>query len=105
MELVFAAISLVLSLVAGGVSVLLFLHKEDIHDVKSKIRGCELELADVVDRLSVWQRRDAARNRKVAGEPADVNGGLFPDQHVGGSGGSMGKAQLRAVARSRGLVK
>lgn len=105
MELVFAAISLVLSLVAGGVSVLLFLHKEDIHDVKSKIRGCELELADVVDRLSVWQRRDAARNRKVPGEPSNESGGLFPDQHVGGNGGSMGKAQLRAVARSRGLVK
>jgi hypothetical protein len=96
---------LVLSLVAGGVSVLLFLHKEDIHDVKSKIRGVELELADITDRLSVWQRRDAARNRKVASEPSDVNGGLFPDQHSGGTGGAMAKAQLRAVARSRGLVK
>ena len=105
MELVFAAVSLVLSLVAGAVSVLLFLHKENIHDVRSKIRGCELELADIADRLSVWQRRDAARNRKVAGEPADVTGGLFPDQYSGGNGGPMGKAQLRAVARSRGLVK
>jgi len=105
MELVFAAISLVLSLIAGGISVLLFLHKEDIHAIQSKVRGCELELADIADRLSVWQRRDAARNRKVAGEPADVNGGLFPDQHVGGNSGDVGKARLRAVARSRGLVK
>jgi hypothetical protein len=105
MELVFAAVSLVLSLVAGGVSVLLFLHKEDIHDVKSKIRGVELELADITDRLSVWQRRDAARNRKVAGESADVTGGLFPDQHVGGNSGDVGKGRLRAVARSRGLIK
>lgn len=105
MELVFAAISLVLSLVAGGVSVLLFLHKEDIHDVKSKLRGCELELADIADRLSVWQRRDAARNRKVVGESSNVDGGLFPDQHVGGVGADMGKTRLRAVARSRGLIK
>lgn len=105
MELVFAAISLVLSLVAGGVSVLLFLHKEDIHDVKSKLRGCELELADIADRLSVWQRRDAARNRKVPGEPTDEQRGLFADQHARGDGAPMGKAQLRSVARSRGLIK
>lgn len=105
MELVFAAISLVLSLVAGGVSVLLFLHKEDIHDVKSKLRGCELELADIADRLSVWQRRDAARNRKVPGGTADEQSGLFPDQHGGRDGAPVGKAQLRSVARSRGLIK
>jgi len=105
MELVFAAISLVLSLVAGGVSVLLFLHKEDIHDVKSKLRGVELELADISDRLSVWQRRDAARSRKVSGETPDVGGGLFPDQHSGGNGGDLGKSRLRAVARSRGMIK
>jgi hypothetical protein len=103
-ELAVGITALVLSLCSLVVAILLFLHREDTHAIESKQRTLELELADVVDRLSVWQRRDAARGRKVAGPPADELGGSEPVQHQLGLVPS-GKDALRATARARGLMR
>ena len=99
MELVIAAVALAFSMVSAGAAVLLYLHREETHALQSKQRSIELELADIADRLSVWQRRDAARARKVDGPPTDEQRGLFSNQHGGG------RDHLRAVARERGLIK
>lgn len=104
MELALVAVSLVFSLAAAGVAIALFINRENLHDVIAKQRSIELELADVVDRLSVWQRRDASRARKLVGGTPDEQSGLFADQHGGGNG-AAGKAALRVVARQRGLIR
>lgn len=104
MELAVIAVSFVLSLAACGVTLALFINRENIHDVIAKQRSIELELADIADRLSVWQRRDASRARKVVGGTSDEQGGLFTDQHAGRSS-DAGKAALRVVARQRGLIR
>jgi hypothetical protein len=103
---ILAAVSLVLSVIACAGTAMLILKREDIHGIESKLRTHELELADVVDRLSQWQRRDASRARSVARGTSDVQGGLFADQHGGGvdGAGQDAKQRLRAVARSRGLM-
>lgn len=106
MELALVSVSLVLSLVACGVTLALFLNREDISDVRSQQRTTTLELADIADRLATWQRRDASRARKVAGTTPDDGGGLFADQHLnGGVPAGTGKAGLRVVARQRGLIR
>ena len=102
MEVILASLALAFALVSGGVSILLYLHREDIHGIASKIRNLELETADLVDRLSVWQRRDASRQRKVGGDAPAEFGGLQPDQH---QLVSNSRGQLREIARARGLVK
>ena len=66
MELVLAAVSLVLSLLCLGATVFLILHRVEVDDVRSQVRSLSLDVADVVDRLAIWQRRDAARARSVA---------------------------------------
>jgi hypothetical protein len=105
---ILAAVALVLSVISCAASAMLIIKREDIHGIESKLRTQELELADVVDRLSVWQRRDAARARTVARGTPNEQGGLFPDQHGAGGddagAGSAAKQRLRAVARSRGLM-
>ena len=103
METVFVVAALVLSLAACGASILLLLKRVDHADLASKVRALELETADLVDRLSVWQRRDAARQRRSVEGAAPVElGGPQPDQHA--IGGTT-KSELRAVARSRGLMR
>lgn len=103
MELALAVAALVLSLCAVGVTLALYVHREDFTDARSKLRALELETADLVDRLSVWQRRDAARQRRsVDGTaPAELSGPI-PDQHAGVQDP---KQRLREVARSRGLIR
>jgi len=105
---ILAAVALVLSVISCAASAMLILKREDIHGIESKLRTHELELADVVDRLSQWQRRDASRARSVARGNADEQGRLFPDQHGAGDSdpgpGAAAKQRLRAVARSRGLM-
>lgn len=108
MNEILASVALLLSLIsAAGVALLLF-KREDFANVESQLRTLKLELADVVDRLSVWQRRDAARSRSVGGRASNEQSGLFPDQHSEGisaaATGTAGKNALRAVARSRGLM-
>lgn len=100
-----------LSIAALCVSMVLFVtrekRKDDDAEIRSKLRNVELETADLVDRLSTWQRRDASRQRRIPSESPDVGGGLFPDQHGGRPGAGNGldrKTQLRSVARSRGLM-
>lgn len=102
MEVIFATLALAISICSGVVTVLLYLHRENTSEFTSKVRALELETADLVDRLSVWQRRDASRQRKVGSDVAPVEPGLQPDQH-----GTMPdtKLGLRAVARQRGLIK
>jgi len=105
---ILAAVALVLSVVSLGGTIMLILKREDFTNAESNIRTLKLELADVVDRLSVWQRRVASRARSVARTATDEQGGLFPDQHSAGvngvATGSDAKQRLRAVARSRGMI-
>lgn len=103
MELALTVAALVLSLCAAGITLALYVHREDFTDARTKLRALELETADLVDRLSVWQRRDAARQRRSVGGAVDAElGGLQPDQHAVVP---SGRQQLREVARARGLIK
>jgi hypothetical protein len=104
MEWVLGAISLFVSLFSLAACVMLFQNRMETSDVISKVRTLELEVADLVDRLQVWQRRDAARNRRMGGSTADVVGGPEPDQ-LGQRSVPTGKDHLRAVARQRGLIR
>ena len=74
MELVLATVALVLSLVSTAATVYLILHRVEVDDVRSQQRTLSLEVADLVDRLAVWQRRDAARNRAVPRDGAPGSG-------------------------------
>jgi hypothetical protein len=103
MEWVLGAISLFVSLFSLAACVMLFQNRMETSDVISKVRTLELEVADLVDRLQVWQRRDAARNRRMGGAASAELGGSEPDQHAVGSV-PTGKGQLRAIARQRGLM-
>jgi hypothetical protein len=103
MELALVTASLVLSLCAVGITVALYVHREDFSDARAQIRSLQLETAELVDRLSVWQRRDAQRQRRsMGGDAAGELSGPQPDQHAGMP---SGKQQLREVARARGLIK
>lgn len=88
--LVVACFFSVLALVGAGIS--LALHKEAT-DTVAKMRHLELDMADLVDRVTTYQKRDASRSRAVV-KAAE---GAEPEPLAG-------KAQLRAVARQRGLL-
>jgi len=104
-------LAIALSMASLAVSLVMFVTRErkadDAADIRAKLRALELESADVVDRLSTWQRRDAARQRRMGGAAPDEQGGLFPDQHAGRASTVNGvdkKASLRSAARARGLM-
>lgn len=101
---ILAVAALILSVLSAAGVALLISKREDHANVESKIRTIELELADLVDRLSVWQRRDAARQRRLPGGTPDELGGPQPVQHQLGLV-PTGKDQLRAAARAKGLIR
>lgn len=104
MELAIATAALILSVCAAGISIMLLLKREDVSAIEAKQRSIELELTDVVDRLQVWQRRDASRQRAVVRNATAELGGSEPDQH-GTRPLFPDKNRLRAVARERGLMR
>lgn len=99
-------VALVVGLASLGLSLWNLLQpKQDIADVRSAIRGHELELSDLNDRLSHWQRRDASRARRVAGDAPNEQRGPDGPQLSLLEGGADGKAALRARARAAGVMR
>lgn len=91
---VVALLGFVLAMAACGGVAYLLTRVQDDNDTRSKLRNLDLELADLGDRLSVWQRRDAARQRR--GVPGDA-GAVGPD------GAVVQPGQLDPSARKRAL--
>ncbi len=101
MNTAFQVVSLVgflLSMAAcAGVAYLLTKERE-ADDTRAKLRSLDLELADLGDRLSHWQRRDANRARRETGggnaDSVGQNGLSVSD----GDGRDARKRALRARA-------
>jgi hypothetical protein len=101
-----ASIALVLSLLSAAGVAMLILKREDHANLESKLRNVELELADIVDRLTVWQRRDAGRQRRMAGDAAPEPGRPVQGELLGTDLPSTArKGELFALARARGLMR
>ena len=100
---ILASVALVLSLVAFAGCAILLIKREDNANAEQQVRALSLEVADVVDRLQTWQRRDAARIRRSSGAPADELSGHEPVQQSLGLV-PAGKDALRATEIGRAHV-
>lgn len=104
--MVYTSISLTfVSLCFSVTAILVTWQKRNEHPavapLRTEIDGLRLGLSDVIDRVEHWQRRDRTRKARAdaAGEqePQPELAQLLSQHDV--------KAQLRAVARQKGVVR
>jgi hypothetical protein len=93
--------AVLLALAALAVALVNYLKPEkNDAEVRSAVRGLELEVTDLGDRLTHWQRRSASRGRRdLAGDAGPESGRQDGNQ----SSEADRKSALRTRARQLGL--
>jgi len=109
-ETILSVLALVASVISLTLSAYTLLNRQDskgtVDEIASAVRILKLDVDDVVDRLSVWQRRDAGRKRQaVDGGAGAEPGGVHQSGDLFGGAGVDRKSQLRVIARQRGVMR
>lgn len=85
---------LALALVLALISIWLHLRADSLVDIVSRLRNCEAELADVIDRTTHWMKRENVRRARDAKEEQGAPKALDSADP---------KAELRQRARLKGI--